>query len=56
MRISGVAKRIDSSAGERNSMSVVLAAMLAALAVYPVIVHFGLLPSALRQYFDVLFR
>jgi hypothetical protein len=57
MRMSGVAKRIDSSAaGERNSMSVVLAAMLAALAVYPVIVHFGLLPSALRQYFDVLFR
>jgi hypothetical protein len=54
MRISGVAKRIDSSAG--NSMSVVLAAMLAPLAVYPVIVHFGLLPSALRQYFDVLFR
>jgi hypothetical protein len=30
--------------------------MLAALAVDPVIVHFGLLPSALRQYFDVLFR
>ena len=56
IRMSGVAKRIDSSAGERNSMSVVLAAMLAALAVYPVIVHFGLLPSALRQYFDVLFR
>jgi hypothetical protein len=54
MRI--IAKRIDSSAGERNSMSVVLAAMLAALAVYPVIVHFGLLPSALRQSFDVLFR
>jgi hypothetical protein len=37
-------------------MSVVLAAMLAALAVYPAIVHFGLLPSPLRQYFDVLFR
>ena len=56
IRMSGVAKRIDSSAGERNSMSVVLAAMLAALAVYPAIVHFGLLPSPLRQYFDVLFR
>ena len=34
----------------------VLAAMLAVLAVYPVIVHFGLLPPALLQYFDVLFR
>jgi hypothetical protein len=56
MRISGVAKRIELSAGERNSMSVVLAAMLAALAAYPVIVHFGLPPSALRQYFEVLFR
>jgi hypothetical protein len=53
--IIGVAKRIDSLAGERNSMSVVLAAMLAALAVYPVIVHFGFPPSAPRQYFDVLF-
>jgi hypothetical protein len=31
-------------------------AMLAALAVYPVIVHFGLRPSALRQSFDVRFR
>jgi len=56
MRISAVARRIDAAAGERNSISVVLAAMLAALAVYPVIVHFGLLPPALRQYFDVLFR
>jgi len=37
-------------------MSVVLEAMLAALAVYPVIAHFGLLPSALRQYIEVLFR
>ena len=56
MRISAVAKRIEASAGERNSISVVLAAMLAVLAVYPVIVHFGLLPPALLQYFDVLFR
>jgi hypothetical protein len=56
MRIRGVAKRIESSAGERNSMSVVLAAMLAALAAYPVIVRFGFPPSALRQYFEVLFR
>ena len=56
MRISAVAKRIEASAGERNSISVVLAAMLAVLAVYPVIVHFGLLPPPLLQYFDVLFR
>ena len=56
VRISAVAKRIDASAGERNSISFVLGAMLAALAVYPVIVHFGLLPPALLRYFDVLFR
>jgi hypothetical protein len=56
MRISAVAKRIEASAGERNSISVVLAVMLAALTVYPVIVHFGLLPPALRQYLDALFR
>jgi len=56
MRISAVVKRIEASTGERNSISVVLAVMLAALAVYPVIVHFGLLPQALRQYLEVLFR
>ena len=56
MRISTEAKRIEASAGERNSMSVVLAVMLAALAVYPAIVHLGLLPPSLLQYLDALFR
>jgi hypothetical protein len=56
MRISAVANRIDASAGERRSISVALAVMLAALAIYPAIVHFGLLPPSLLQYLDALFR
>lgn len=54
--MSAVSNRIDASAGERNPISVVLAVMLAALAVFPVILYFGLLPPSLVQYLDVLFR
>jgi hypothetical protein len=56
MRMSAVSNRIDAAAGERNPISVVLAVMLAALAVFPVILYFGLLPPSLVQYLDVLFR
>jgi hypothetical protein len=56
MRIGAVANRIEASAGNRNSISYVLAVMLAALAAYPVIIHSRLLPSSLLQYLDALFR
>jgi hypothetical protein len=56
VRIRAVADRIEASAGERNSLSVVLVVMLAALAVYPAIVYFGLLTPSLHQYLDALFR